>query len=145
MIMELGQPSFAVAAACMPTKINRMELSAINMSLVAIRDLVNEVVFGVDVTIITDSEVTHDLIVGNKTRRSNMDLWAQFDVLVSGFSNLDVTHSSRNVEAPQAQADAICDIVRREFDAIMSGIVSSEKFQSFEVTRKFQKEKACGS
>jgi ribonuclease HI len=125
-----------VVGACNETTINRMELAAINAALLRVRELSRDAVHGLSVTITTDSQVTQHLISGEKKRGSNLDLWAQFDVLSSGFEKIDVVHISRNTEPPQAQADVLCDAARRAIHKVVEKALAHEKFVTFELTKK---------
>lgn len=136
MILEEGTTPMLVAGACNETTINRMELLAINAALRRVFELVEECVHGVRVTIVTDSQMTQKTIIGENKRNKNLDLWAQFDVLSSGYEEITVLHSERNIEAPQSQADAICDVCRKAFDKLISGIIGHEQFGVIEITRK---------
>ena len=131
-----GRPVM-VAGACSETTINRMELTAINAALYRIREISKHAVHGVVVTIVTDSQITQKMITGEHQRKANLDLWASFDMLVQGFENITVIHSNRNTEPPQAQADAVCHILRTQFAELVSKIVASPEFESFQIDKSF--------
>lgn len=135
MILEGDEPPRLVAGACSETTINRMELLAINAAIWRISEVLRGAVHDVKVTVVTDSQVTERSITGVNRRSANLDLWASFDMLVRDFGEITVIHSSRNTEAPQAQADAICDICRKQFDTLVSGLVADERFAKFEISR----------
>jgi ribonuclease HI len=136
MILEEGAAPLLVAGACNETTVNRMELLAINSALRRVFDLLGGAVHGVKVTIVTDSQITQRAIIGENKRNANLDIWAQFDVLCMGFEEITVLHKERNTEAPQAQADAICDFCRKIFEDLVLKIIKSEQFAGNEITRK---------
>lgn len=118
------------------TKINRMELSAINAALYYIRAIhYYGIVHGIDIQIITDSEVTMKGITGENRRSSNLDLWAGFDILSAPFDSIAVEHMSRNLEPAQAQADAFCHIFRVEFEKLLDQVISHQDFSTLSIGR----------
>lgn len=136
MILEEGSAPMLVTGACNETTVNRMELLAINSALRRVFDLLGGALHGVKVTIVTDSQMTQRTIIGENKRSANLDLWAQLDVLCLGFEEITVLHRERNIEAPQAQADAICDFCRKVFEELVLKIIKSEQFAGNEITRK---------
>ena len=125
-----------VCGACNWTKINRMELSAINAALYYIRMIHYEgIAHGVKIQIITDSEVTMRGVTGEQRGATNADLWAAFDALAAPFDSIDITHMSRNAEPAQAQSDAACHIFRVEFEKLLGEFVDHPGFSTLEVGR----------
>jgi len=171
-----------VAGACSWTKNNRMELQALCAALYYIRTIhLNGITHGVDIQILTDSEVTmngalakpkdldslrfevpgldtildlHPILapslrrflnIPRDGRHSNLDLWACFDELVRHFDDVAITHTPRNTEPQQAQADAVCHFVRAAFAQQIDHIVAHPDFASCGITRstKFPQPAPC--
>lgn len=134
-IMLPNNTFHTVAGACFPTTNNRMELSAINAALFFIREMLNDVVHNVSLNIISDSEITVNIIKGINRAHKNTDLWAQFRQLQSEFESISANHIPRNSEQAQGQADAICHVLRVHFEEVAERIMNSEDFKTLSFSK----------
>ncbi len=124
-----------IAGSANWTSIDRMELLAINASLHYIRvHALKGVTMGASVQVICDRENIVKSACGEYGRNANLDLWAQFDQIARGLT-LSITHMSRNDEPAQAQADAICDILRTEFHKTLLSIRATSGFDRLAMSR----------
>lgn len=124
-----------VAGASNWTSIDRMELLAINASLYYIRSIaLKGITVGASVQVICDRENIVKSACGEYGRNANQDLWAQFDQIARGLT-LSITHMSRNGDPAQAQADAICDMLRADFVKSINSIRTAPGFQNLTMTR----------
>lgn len=134
-IMLPNNTFHTVAGTCFPTTNNRMELSAINASLFFVRELLNDVVHNVSLNIVSDSEITVNIIKGTNRAHKNTDLWAQFRQLQNGFESISASHIPRNSEQAQSQADAICHVLRVHFEEVVERVMSSEDFKTMSFSK----------
>ena len=127
-----------VVGACSQTKINRMELSAINQALYyiwAIHEKGGSL--DLEIEIVTDSEVTMNGATGkNKRGPQNADLWLQFDSLSENFKSINFTHVDRNTEAPQAQSDVVAHLFRVQLEDLLNRVLLHEMFGKMQLTKE---------
>lgn len=132
-----------VMTCCFPATNNRMELSAINLALVRLREMLSPnnnmnraIIHETSVKLVADSEITIDGISGASKRDSNLDLWAQFDELSRGFQDVSTLLIPRNSEAPHAQTDALVHIFRMNFDWLLTHYLAKPELKQFAITKK---------
>lgn len=145
------------------TKINRMELSALNQALYylwvfhfkkgsateyeipqqeidARKEQGLPPIFAprrkfLPVQVLTDSMYVCNGAVKPEGRYENRDLWAQFEELRWHF-DLSIQHYGRNADPRQNQCDSACTSLRVLFQEWVDRFLTHPAFETFEMTRK---------
>jgi len=135
MILVPDKPPQFIVGTCNWTKINRMELSALNAALYHIHAFVfGGFVAPCKIQVITDSTYVMHGATDPATRKMNRDLWYQYEELSRNY-DITITHMDRNTEPAQAQADALCDHCRALLEDYLAKLQNTPEFHEMQLGR----------